>query len=518
MSQTKIEDQKQAQKSTVRTQEEEALQQKTETLQQDAEAQKQTGKTSGKKKKKRRRIAAFAVSVLLALLFLAYGGTAIYYQSHFLPNTYINQINCSNLDASQTALLLDGQAQSYTLEVTGRGKTKGQQEVLGVIEAQDIGFTSQGTEEALQTLLAQQNSLLWIQAVLGGKAYRHDLAGSYTFEEELLEETLKSWEAFQEKNMTAPQNAYISEYSEKGYEIIPETAGTLLDSAAAVKSISEAVAAGENAVSLEETGCYVEASVKAEDAQLTEACSTMNTWVSTCITYDWNGTQIVVDGEQIHEWISLEGEEPVLDEEAVEEFVADTARELDTYGKNRKFTTALGTELTLPSGGYGWRTDREGESQELIQLIYQGSVLEKEPLYTSRGANKGSDDIGDSYVEIDLSNQHLYLFWEGEIVLESDFVSGDMTKSGRMTPPGVFGLTYKTRNAVLRGEDYETPVNYWMPFNGNIGMHDATWRSSFGGSIYITNGSHGCVNLPLDKAAQIYEYVSTGFPVICYYY
>ena len=204
--------------------------------------------------------------------------------------------------------------------------------------------------------------------------------------------------------------------------------------------------------------------------------------------------------------------------EAVEEFVADTARELDTYGKNRKFTTALGVELTLPSGGYGWKTDKEGESQELIQLIYQGSVLEKEPLYTSRGANKGSDDIGDSYVEIDLSNQHLYLFWEGEIVLESDFVSGDMTKSGRMTPPGVFGLTYKTRNAVLRGEDYETPVNYWMPFNGNIGMHDATWRSSFGGSIYITNGSHGCVNLPLDKAAQIYEYVSTGFPVICYYY
>ena len=258
--------------------------------------------------------------------------------------------------------------------------------------------------------------------------------------------------------------------------------------------------------------------MKAEDAQLTEACSTMNTWVSTCITYDWNGTQVVVDGEQIKEWISLEGEEPVLDEEAVEEFVADTARELDTYGKNRKFTTALGTELTLPSGGYGWRTDREGESQELIQLIYQGSVLEKEPLYTSRGANKGSGDIGDSYVEIDLSNQHLYLFWEGEIVLESDFVSGDMTKSGRMTPPGVFGLTYKTRNAVLRGEDYETPVNYWMPFNGNIGMHDATWRSSFGGSIYITNGSHGCVNLPLDKAAQIYEYVSTGFPVICYYY
>ena len=117
-----------------------------------------------------------------------------------------------------------------------------------------------------------------------------------------------------------------------------------------------------------------------------------------------------------------------------------------------------------------------------------------------------------------LSPLDLYLFQNGSIVLETDFVSGNMSKAGCMTPPGVFGLTYKTKNAVLRGADYETPVNYWMPFNGNVGMHDATWRGSFGGTIYLTSGSHGCVNLPLNMAAAIYEYVSTGFPVVCYYY
>ena len=104
------------------------------------------------------------------------------------------------------------------------------------------------------------------------------------------------------------------------------------------------------------------------------------------------------------------------------------------------------------------------------------------------------------------------------MVLETDFVSGNMSKPDCITPPGVFGLTYKTRNAVLRGANYETPVNYWMPFNGNVGMHDATWRSSFGGTIYLTSGSHGCVNLPLNMAAAIYEYMSTGFPIVCYYY
>ena len=120
-------------------------------------------------------------------------------------------------------------------------------------------------------------------------------------------------------------------------------------------------------------------------------------------------------------------------------------------------------------------------------------------------------------MEIDLTHQHLYLYWKGELVLETDFVSGDVA-DGNTTPGGLYRLTYKTTDAVLRGATYETPVKYWMPFNGNIGMHDATWRNQFGGEIYLTNGSHGCINLPLDKAQAIYGYVSTGFPIICYYY
>ena len=103
-------------------------------------------------------------------------------------------------------------------------------------------------------------------------------------------------------------------------------------------------------------------------------------------------------------------------------------------------------------------------------------------------------------------------------MFETDFVSGNINNPGCVTPAGIFGLTYKTTNAVLRGADYETPVNYWMPFYGNFGMHDATWRSSFGGDIFLTNGSHGCLNLPLDAAAVIYGYVSEGSPIICYYY
>jgi hypothetical protein len=181
--------------------------------------------------------------------------------------------------------------------------------------------------------------------------------------------------------------------------------------------------------------------------------------------------------------------------------------------------TSLGIELTLARKNYGWKTDRDTETDELLELIYAGSTVEREPVYSITAQQKGTDDIGSSYVEADLTNQHMYVYQDGKLAFETDFVSGTLSSTPDcVTPQGIFGLTYNTRDAVLRGANYASHVNYWMPFYGNYGMHDATWRSSFGGTIYFTSGSHGCINLPYSSAATIYEYVSTGFPVVCYYY
>ena len=222
-----------------------------------------------------------------------------------------------------------------------------------------------------------------------------------------------------------------------------------------------------------------------------------------------------MDGTQIHNWLLVEQKNVVIDEEKVRGYVDELAKRNDTFGKKRQFVTTEGETITLASGSYGWWCDRSGETKELVELIKKGETVNREPLYHARGYVKGQDDIGNSYVEIDLENQHLYLYLDGEIELESDFVSGNVSR-GFATPPGVFGLTYKERNATLRGENYATPVDYWMPFNGNVGMHDAAWRHSFGGKIYKTSGSHGCINLPKEAAAEIFEKIEKGFPVVCY--
>ena len=456
-------------------------------------------------------------AALTAVILLAYGGAAIYYQSHFLNHTLINNIDCSNLTAAQVAAIMDQQAQQYKLQILGRDEN-GVQEEIGTISAAQIGMYWVDTQKVAQELLDGQNELLWIEMLWTTE--NHSVIQGVSYEEEKLQEQLTQMSALQKKNMIQPEDAYISEYSEKtgSYEIIPETLGTDLDLNLVEGVVATAIMTGEPVVDLEEQGCYKTAKVTSEESTLAKNCETLNRWVSARITYDWNGSKVVVDGDTIKEWIQMDAREPQLEEEDVAEFVAEQAKEYDTYGKKRKFTTVQGIELTLPSGAYGWKTDRAEETKELIASIQKGETIDKEPVYGSKGAQKGSNDIGNSYVEIDLTNQHLYLFKDGNMVLETDFVSGNMSKPDCITPPGVFGLTYKTRNAVLRGANYETPVNYWMPFNGNVGMHDATWRSSFGGTIYLTSGSHGCVNLPLNMAASIYEYMSTGFPIVCYYY
>ena len=133
----------------------------------------------------------------------------------------------------------------------------------------------------------------------------------------------------------------------------------------------------------------------------------------------------------------------------------------------------------------------------------------------STGNNKNNLPYGGNYVEISLGAQHLWVFRDGECVVSTSIVSGSPAY-GNCTPTGIYSIYDKDRNCYLSGEDYETFVSYWMAFTGAYGLHDASWRGYFGGEIYVYDGSHGCVNLPVDVAPLVYENVQVGTKVILY--
>lgn len=460
-----------------------------------------------------------SAAVLLLVLAGGYVGMTMYYRTHFFPGSSINGISCGGMDAAEAAILVDGRIDGYSLQVWGRGD--GSDSVLiGEISPEDAGLSYVDSLKRVEALLEGQNEWGWIPANITGKPCEYTLEQGVSFDENILKKTVAGWEACREENMREARDAYIGERSGgSGYEIVPEEQGTRLDMDKVWECITDALYRQGTSVDLEQAQCYVEPQILRTDPKLAEAVETANTWLKTEITYDWNGGEVILDAETIKEWVSMEGNEPVLDEDAVAAFVETQADAYDTYGKRGTFVTVHGIELTLPRLSYGWATDREAETDELLELIRQGSVTEREPIYGIRAQRKGQADIGNNYIEADLTHQHLYVHQDGRVVFETDVVSGKTNSvPSHGTPSGIFGLTYKTTNAVLRGRDYVTPVNYWMPFYGNYGMHDATWRWDFGLTIYQNHGSHGCINLPLDAAAVIYQYVFTGYPIICYYY
>lgn len=204
-----------------------------------------------------------------------------------------------------------------------------------------------------------------------------------------------------------------------------------------------------------------------------------------------------------------------LDEAQLKEYVHQLAVKYDTYGSERDFRTVEGKEIKVKGGDYGWVIYEEKEVEALKANIEAGEEVIREPEYLYRGYNREENDIGDTYVEVDLTHQRMCFYLNGTLIVDTPVVTGTPSNK-HATPTGVYALDNKKSPAVLKGEDYASPVTFWMPFNKDVGIHDASWRSEFGGEIYKTSGSHGCVNTPYDMAEKIYNNIEIGVPIIVY--
>lgn len=255
----------------------------------------------------------------------------------------------------------------------------------------------------------------------------------------------------------------------------------------------------------------------ADDQALFTPVETTSPYADMTITYHFGSRTETLDWSTIQYWISDDGKGNItVDENKAAVYVKLLARQYNTAYCTKKLKTSYGPTVTITRGHYGWMIDQKAEVAALMECIKSGESQTREPVYSQTANSHDGPDYGDTYVEMNLTAQHLYFYKNGKLLVETDFVSGDEAR-GWSTPAGAFPLTYKQKNAVLKGKNYATPVTYWMPFNGNIGMHDGYWRSSFGGTIYKKSGSHGCVNLPPAVAKLIFENIEKGMPVLCYH-
>ncbi len=444
---------------------------------------------------------------LVIPLFAVYLFLAFYYSTHFFSKTDINGVNASNMTVKQVEDTINSQVNSYVLTLEERNG------IEDSFKGENIGLHTV-YDGNIEDLLNDQNGFAWPIAFF--KTHQLEINTMLEYDDFSLDKLLDKLNCFKEANIVEPVNAHISEYGENGFEIVAENPGAKVIKAKLKEAVIEAVTSLEPTLSLEEAGVYEEPVINSQTPELVKALDQMNKIAGAKITYEFGDVTEVLDGSQISKWLSVdENYKVTLDSVGVKDYVDYIGKNYNSFGRLRTFQTSYGDVLKIEGGDYGWWLNRSKEVTELTELIMSGEQLVREPAYYQTAQQYGTDDIGDTYVEVNLTAQHLFFYKEGKLILETDFVSGNLSK-GWGTPTGTYPVQYKENDATLNGEDYSTPVKYWMPFNGNIGFHDAPWRSEFGKELYKKSGSHGCINMPPAYAKKMFENIKRGVAVVVY--
>lgn len=457
----------------------------------------------------------------------------------FVSGTTVNEVSIGGLTVEEAkAKIQMTYTDTYRISLE---EADGKKEV---ITGAEFGYSA-AVPGVLEGILNQQNA--------SGRQWGPSVDNSHmteipaVYNEKMLEERIQKLNCISSGDIVKSVDARVSEYEEgKPFTIIPEVKGNDVDVSKVTVLIKTAVSVGKTEVNLESEGCYNTPKVYAGDERLEQLCQVMNQCKDIVISYNF-GEALPVEyeakkpdnaeaegrgqersvteeltGAVICTWLTgtVDGEITVSREKAAA-YVAGLAKKYDTAGTTRAFRTSGGKSVNL-TGPYGWKIDQAGEIDALIAAIRTGRSQTRVPLYAKKASSRTAPDWGNTYVEIDLTSQHVYMYQDGVLNWNSACVTGNISKD-YTTPAGIYSLAYKEKSRVLRGAkradgtyEYESYVNFWMPFNGGIGLHDASWRTRFGGEIYKKGGSHGCINLPPIKTKDLYDLVYKGIPVICY--
>ena len=471
------------------------------------------------KKKARKRAIRRRILRIVAVVALVVAADFIYafaMSGKFYHHTTLNGFDVSGKNVEQVMELLDGSFDQLSLSISEQGT-----EVLS-LNFKDMGYLvdEEKVKSAIREFMDQQSLLVFPPLIMGSNL---GMNAVFDVDEAAFQEAVSVDKLSIPRVET--ENAKLVE-SNGEYEIIPEIYGNDFEDSVLWDLVKETIDQKlledpENIrveVEIPES-LYEAPTVTQTNEKLNETMNLYNKFCKAEITYTFGEETQILGWDTIKGWLTEAGE---IDKDQVYSYVYELAAEYDTLYVERTFLTSYGTYVTLPSNDYGFQIDQEAETNQLMEDIYANTSLEREPMYAVEGYSRnGKDDLNGSYVEVNLTAQHLWFYKDGALVVETDVVTGLPTEE-RETTEGAFAIPYKQSPSNLvgqgggPGQSWDVEVQYWMPFHDGQGLHDASWRGAFGGTIYMTNGSHGCVNLPPSAAATIYSYMEENMPIILY--
>ena len=451
------------------------------------------------------------VAVILGLI--CYFAVVCFYKDVFMINTWINGIYCTGktVEEVNTELLLQTKAPFLTI-INRDGET-------GIIDMSKVAYQEDYTL-SLQIQKENQNPWLWPLELLDKKDI--SILPERTWDEGSLKLRLIELDIVKKEIADVLKVKIIKDDS--GYELYDNLHGVLQPDMLA-EYANQTFRNGENVVYMQSSNAYADMPATPKQEETRKQWERLKEYLNCGIVYDMGAELIPINHKIASEFVLVdedgkfildEKNEFQMDELAVEKFIDDLASEYNTCDTKLSFAATRGDIVEVDYVTYGTELDTEAEKAYLIEAFANRIQENHIPTYLQEGYVRGKNDIGDTYIEVDMGNQKLYAYKNGELLLETDIVTGNMKRKWD-TPEGVNFVYNKQKNRTLRGPGYATPVDFWMPVKGSIGLHDADWRKEFGGEIYLKNGSHGCVNIPPEVMPTIYSEYEIGTPVIMFY-
>lgn len=479
--------------------------------------------------KKKRAISRKTQKIILGICIAAVLvlGIGLFAYIHVVDaNTLGRKISIYGLDVSKMTV---DEAQQKIADAFQNKKITFEEDGKEVYQTtlKDLGYTLDGEslKNALDTLKQQRDQEQQLLAVQKNYQIEYQVV-----KEEAQEKAALTEEHFGNKERTASTDAEVR-YSKKKtkFVLVKQVQGNQIDEDKLLNYVNETLdqefqseLLADDVKIVIDTQVYQQPEVKATKKmkkQVKSLNSQLDKYRSTTVTYLFGSETQVLDSDTIFSWLKIDGTDMSIDQEAAAAYISDMANKYNTIYIPRTFHTSSGSDITVQDNEYGYRIDQDGELTQLMEDLKSGQAVSREPVYSSSGMMRnGTDDLAGSYIEVSLDAQHLWLYKDGELVTETDIVSGAPTAQ-RETYRGAWPIAYKASPFTLSSEEYgyNTKVKYWMPFVYGQGLHDASWQSSFGGDRYKTgHGSHGCINLPEDQAALIYNTIDGGYPIIIY--
>ena len=398
-----------------------------------------------KKKGKGGAVIAVAAVAVIAVGGFFYGSKMFHYQNYFFNGTTINGVDCSDMTAKEAETKIKEQAANYTLNV--KFKDNDTKSVSG----KDIDYTYAG-DGSVESVLKKQNSFLWF---LGNGGKEKDSQVTMQYSQEKLDAVIDGFDEFQSADgENAPASAYIT-FQNNEFEIVDAVMGEGMDLTLAKQCIENALINADTEVDLEKAGVYDGTLVTADDETLNAQKDQLNELVRASITYSMpDGTTQVLDGNTMKDWLAVDADGNYSKDEnqwneRVKEYVANLAAAIDTNGKDHTFpATGIEGGVAISQEGYGWKVDQEQEIAKIAEEVDAHAADTREPQYAQRefAASTENNGFGKTYVEVDASRQHIWLYKDGNLVVDGDCVTGLMEQSS-YTKPGIYTTEKTARRA-----------------------------------------------------------------------